>query len=95
MSPLSGTLPAAMHGNPWLRLLRREVEELARNLHGERDLRERQARTELARINRELKQLRATTGRQRSEEHPRPGAQGEAKRPWNRRKTTAQGGSRC
>src|SRR5260221_7309687 len=51
--------PAAMHGNPWLRLLRREVEDLARTLHGERYLREQQARTELARINRELKQLRA------------------------------------
>jgi len=49
--------PAAMHGNPWLRLLRREVEDLARTLHGERNLREQQARTELARINRELKQL--------------------------------------
>ena len=51
--------PAAMHGNPWLRLLRREVEDLARTLHGERHLREQQARTELARINRELKQLSA------------------------------------
>jgi hypothetical protein len=51
--------PAAMHGNPWLRLLRREVEDLARALHGERYLRERQARTELAQINRELKQLSA------------------------------------
>src|SRR5947207_13612984 len=51
--------PAAMHGNPWLRLLRREVEDLARTLHGERYLREQQARTELARINRELKQLSA------------------------------------
>ena len=51
--------PAAMHGNPWLRLLRREVEDLARTLLGQRYLRERQARTELARINRELKQLRA------------------------------------
>jgi hypothetical protein len=50
---------AAMHGNPWPRLLRREVEDLARTLHGERYLRERQARTELARINRELKQLGA------------------------------------
>ena len=50
--------PAAMHGNPWLRLLRREVEDLAKALHGDRHLRERQARTELARINRELKQLR-------------------------------------
>ena len=49
---------ASMHGNPWLRLLRREVEELVRSGQGEQYLRERQARTELARINRELKQLR-------------------------------------
>jgi hypothetical protein len=57
----AGTLqyrPAAMHGNPFLRLLRREVEDLARTLHGEGYLRERQARAELARINRELKQVR-------------------------------------
>ncbi len=51
--------PAAMHGNPWLRLLRREVEDLVRTRRGERHLRERQARTELAQVNRELKQLRA------------------------------------
>jgi hypothetical protein len=50
---------AAMHGNPWLRLLRCEVEDLAKTLHGERHLREQQARTELARTDRELKQLRA------------------------------------
>jgi hypothetical protein len=50
--------PASMHGNPWLRLLRREVEEHVRSRQGEQYLRERQARTELARINRELKQLR-------------------------------------
>ncbi len=50
--------PAAMHGNPWLRLLRREVEELVSTRRGERYLRERQARAELARVNRELKQLR-------------------------------------
>ena len=49
---------ASMHGNPWLRLLRREVEELVRSGQGEQYLRERQARTELSRINRELKQLR-------------------------------------
>ena len=58
----AGTLqyrPAAMHGNPWLRLLRREVEELVSAGHGERYLRERQARAELKRVNRELKQLRA------------------------------------
>jgi hypothetical protein len=48
-----------MHEKPWLRLLRREVEDLARTLHGGPYLREQQARTELARINRELKQLRA------------------------------------
>ncbi len=51
--------PAAMHGNPWLRLLRSEVEDLAKALHGERHVREQQVRTELARIDRELKQLRA------------------------------------
>ena len=56
----AGTLdyrPAAMHGHPWLRLLRREVEDLARTLHGDRYLRERQARTKLAQISRELKRL--------------------------------------
>ena len=51
--------PGAMHGNPWLRLLRREVEDLARTLHGDRDVREKQARAELARVNRELRQLRS------------------------------------
>jgi hypothetical protein len=51
--------PAAMHGNPWLRLLRREVENLVAARSGDRYLRERKARTELAQISRELKQLRA------------------------------------
>ena len=51
--------PSSMHGNPWLRLLRREVEDLVSTRHGERYLRERQSRTELKRVNRELKQLRA------------------------------------
>jgi hypothetical protein len=50
---------AAMHGNPWLRLLRREVEDLARTSHGDRHVKERQARAELARVNREIKRLRA------------------------------------
>jgi len=49
---------ASTHGNLWPRLLRREVEELVRTQQGERYLRERQVRTELARVNRELKQLR-------------------------------------
>ena len=44
---------------PWLRLLRREVEDLVSTRHGERYLRERQARTELKQVNRELKQHRA------------------------------------
>ena len=50
--------PADIHGNPWLRLLRREVEALVSTRHGEGYLRERQARTELKGVNRELKQLR-------------------------------------
>jgi hypothetical protein len=49
---------ASMHGNPWWRLLRREVEDFVTELRGESYLRERQARTELARIDSELKQLR-------------------------------------
>jgi hypothetical protein len=51
--------PAAMHGNPWLRLLRREVEDLVAARSGDRYLQEQKARTELAQTNRELKQLRA------------------------------------
>jgi hypothetical protein len=51
-------LPAAMHGNPWLRLLRHEVKDLVRARSGDRYQRERKARTELAQTNRELKQLR-------------------------------------
>ena len=47
-----------IYGNPWLRLLRREVEELVSSRRGEGYLRERQARTELKHVNRQLKQLR-------------------------------------
>jgi hypothetical protein len=39
-------------------MLRREVEDLAKTLHGDRYLRQHQARTELAQINRELKRLK-------------------------------------
>jgi hypothetical protein len=46
----------SMQGNPWLRLLRREVEALVKkNVY----LKDHQAGTELARINRELKRLKA------------------------------------
>jgi len=51
--------PGEIYGNPWLRLLRREVEDLVSTRHGEQYLRERQARTELKQVNRELKQHRA------------------------------------
>ena len=47
-----------MHGNPWLRLLRREVEALARARHGDRYVSEQQARAELTRVNREIRRLR-------------------------------------
>jgi hypothetical protein len=56
----AGTLhyrQAAMHGNPWLRLLRREVEALARTSRGDRYVDERQARAELARVNHEIRRL--------------------------------------
>ena len=58
----AGTLQyrqAAMHGNPWLRLLRREVEALARARHGDRHVLEQQAKAELKRVNREIRRLRA------------------------------------
>jgi hypothetical protein len=48
----------SMYGNPWLRLLRREVETLVSKRHGANYLKDRQAQTELARINRELKRLK-------------------------------------
>ncbi len=48
-----------IHGNPWLRLLRREVEELMDGTHNDRDHRLRRARAELTRVDRDLKKLRA------------------------------------
>lgn len=49
---------ASMHGNPWLRFLRREVEALVKKRHGDDHLKNQQAKTELARVNRELKRLK-------------------------------------
>jgi hypothetical protein len=49
----------SVHGNPWLRLLHQEVEGLVKTRHGDRRIKGRQARAELARVNRELKRLRA------------------------------------
>jgi len=48
----------SIHGNPFLRLLRQEVELLVRRKHGGDYLQGQQARTELAGINRELKKLK-------------------------------------
>lgn len=48
-----------IHGNPWFRLLRREVEELVNSTYDDRPHRERRARAELAGVDQELKRLRA------------------------------------
>ncbi len=48
----------SIHGNPFLRLLRREVEALVKKKHGDDYLKDQQVKTELARINRELKRLK-------------------------------------
>ena len=48
----------SVYGNPFLRLLRREVEALVKTRHGDSYLKDRQAKTELARINRELRRLK-------------------------------------
>lgn len=48
----------SIYGNPFLRLLRREVEALIKKEHGGDYLANKQAKTELARINRELKQMK-------------------------------------
>lgn len=50
---------SSMHGNPWFRLLRSEVEALVTASRGSGYLEEQQARAELARINRDLKRLRS------------------------------------
>jgi hypothetical protein len=58
----AGTLQwreGSAHGNPYLRLLRREVEALARNRHGDAYVKDRKAQSELARIDRELRRLRS------------------------------------
>jgi len=47
----------SIFGNPVLRLLRREVEVLVKRTHGAAFLKDQRAKTELARINRELRRL--------------------------------------
>ena len=48
----------SVFGNPWLRLLRREIETLVKRNHGDDYLKVQQAKTELAGINRTLKQMK-------------------------------------
>ncbi|HSB70894.1 MAG TPA: hypothetical protein VLT62_16330 [Candidatus Methylomirabilis sp.] len=48
----------SIYGNPFFRLLRREVELLVKKKHGNNYLKDQQAKAELARINRELKRLK-------------------------------------
>ena len=57
----AGTLRYGLNsvfGNPFLRLLRREVEALVKKKHGSDYLMGQQAKTELARINREVRRLK-------------------------------------
>jgi len=49
----------SMHGNPWFRLLRVEVEQLVERKHGVGYLKEKKNKKELSEINKELKQLKA------------------------------------
>ncbi len=48
-----------VHGNPWLRLLRRELQALMESTYNDRDHRHRRAKAELSRVERDLKRLRA------------------------------------
>lgn len=52
----------SVYGAPWLRLLRREVEELMATTYNDREHRQKRAKAELAQVSRDLKQLRARVG---------------------------------
>ena len=69
-----------MHGNPYLRLLRREVEALVREKHGEAHLKQKKIQTELAQVNKTLRALKkqAATLEKRKAELVRQLAEGEA-----------------
>jgi len=47
-----------MHGNPWYRLLRAEVENLVKKKYGVAYLEQKKAKKELSEINKELKTLK-------------------------------------
>ena len=48
----------SIHGNPFLRLIRQEVEELIERKHGGDYLQEQQTKKELTAVNREMKRLK-------------------------------------
>jgi len=48
----------AIHGNPFLRLLRREVEAFVAKRHSAGDLEERKRKAELAKVEREIRRLK-------------------------------------
>jgi hypothetical protein len=50
---------SSMHGNPWLRLLRREVEDLMATTYNDTAHRQKRAKAELLRVNKELRHLRS------------------------------------
>ena len=61
---------ASMHGNPWFRLLRHEVEALVKKKSGQGGLRQKKLEKELADINKETRKLKtrlATLDRRRAE----------------------------
>ena len=47
----------SMHGNPWFRLLRREVEAFLAKSRGASHLKEQKARSNIAKANREIRKL--------------------------------------
>lgn len=53
----------SMYGNPWFRLLRREVEAMVTEMHGKAHLKDLQTKTELASITRELRRLKTQIAR--------------------------------
>jgi hypothetical protein len=48
----------SMHGNPWLRLLRREVEDFVKTKEIDPDFKDRRVKAELGQVTREVKRLR-------------------------------------
>ena len=57
-SPCRRFLPCPMHGNPWFRLLRHEVEALVTEKSGQDHLHMKKLQKELADINKEARKLK-------------------------------------